>query len=88
MTAQTGWELFSVQPIGWILAHAAAVGVAFAFSRSAAFGRPRGETPERLHDFGRHLDAAAELIAECNDREAIAVAVDAGRQALAEGHAR
>lgn len=88
VTAQTGWELFAIQPIGWVLLHAAAVGIAYAFSRSAAFGRPRRERPERLHDFGRHLDAAGELVAACDDPTAIASAIEAGREALADSRWR
>jgi hypothetical protein len=64
----TGLEIFGVWPTNWILLHLAAVGVIFCFSRWPIFGRPRTpETPSRS-DFGRHVDALAELLKRTRDR--------------------
>jgi hypothetical protein len=64
----TGMEIFGVWPTNWILLHLAAVGVIFCFSRWPIFGRPKPPETPSPSDFGRHVDALAELLKRTRDR--------------------
>jgi hypothetical protein len=66
--SQTGFEIFSVWPTNWILLHLAAVGVIFCFSRWPIFGRPKTDETASGSDFGRHVDALADLLKRSRDR--------------------
>lgn len=65
--AATGLEIFNVWPTNWILLHLAAVGVIFCFMRWPIFGRPRTCEIANGSDFGRHVDALAELLKRSRD---------------------
>ena len=66
--ASTGLEIFNLWPTNWILLHLAAVGVFFCFSRWPIFGRPKTREVENGSDFGRHVDALAEMLKRSRDR--------------------
>ena len=57
------WRIFHAWPTNWILLHLAAVGIVFCFARWPIFGRPREPAREAVADFGKHIDALAELLA-------------------------
>ena len=63
-----GLAIFHVWPTNWILMHLAAVGILFCFARWPIFGRPREPEREAVADFGKHIDALAELLARSRDR--------------------
>jgi len=63
----TGMEIFHVWPTNWILLHMAIVGILFCLARFPIFGRPREVYPERPSDFGKHIDALAELLERSGD---------------------
>ncbi len=58
----TGLDIFNIWPTNWILIHLAAVGVVFCFSRCPIFGRPKTVETVSGSDFGRHIDAVADLL--------------------------
>ena len=64
----TGVEIFHAWPTNWILLHLAAAGIVFCFARWPVFGRPREPEREAVADFGKHIDALAELLARSRDR--------------------
>ena len=64
----TGLELLSIWPTNFILLHLMAAGVLACFWRWPIFGRPRPLAPEALSDFGKHIDALAELLRRSGDR--------------------
>ena len=64
----TGFEMFNLWPTNWILLHLAVVGVIFCFSRWPIFGRPNGRDVAGRSDFGRHVDALADLLKRSRDR--------------------
>jgi hypothetical protein len=68
VNSSTGVEIFHLWPTNWILLHMAAVGILFCFARWPIFGRPREARGEPVADFGRHIDALAELLARSRDR--------------------
>jgi len=68
-TTATGLEIFNVWPTNWILLHLAAVGVLFCFSRWPIFGRPKTCETANDSDFGRHVDALADLLRRSRDRK-------------------
>jgi hypothetical protein len=59
----TGFEAFTVWPIGAILLHFVVLGLLYLFGHLALFGRPRELVAESASDFGKHLHALAELLA-------------------------
>ena len=60
-------EIFFRSPSGWILWHFAAVGIIFCYSRWPIFGLPRFLKRGSTSDFGKHLDAMAELLQRSGD---------------------
>jgi hypothetical protein len=66
-SASSGLEVFHLWPTNWILLHLAAVGIIFCFSRWPLFGQPRQLEPAAVSDFGRHVDALAELLSRSHD---------------------
>jgi len=65
----TGVEIFNLWPTNWILLHLAAVGILFCFWRFPIFGPASPGEPERLSDFGKHLDAVAELLRQSGNEQ-------------------
>jgi hypothetical protein len=63
-----GLEIFLLWPTNWILMHLAAVGIIFCFARWPIFGPPRQPERAAASDFGRHLDALAELLKRSRER--------------------
>jgi hypothetical protein len=63
----TGLEIFQLWPTNWILLHLMIVGVAFCFVRWPIFGHPRRIRRVNPSDFGRHLDAEAEMLKRTRD---------------------
>ncbi len=63
----TGMEIFQVWPTNWILLHLAIVGVIFCFVRYPIFGRPREPSVEGRSDFGKHIEAMAEMLERSGD---------------------
>ncbi|MGA2034932.1 MAG: hypothetical protein ABSG68_22005 [Thermoguttaceae bacterium] len=66
-TYPTGLEIFNVWPTNWILLHLSAVGILLCFARLPLFGRPQPPEPPETADFGKHLDAVADLLARSGD---------------------
>jgi len=64
----TGMEIFFRWPTGWILWHFAALGIMFCFSRWPIFGLPRQLQRDSTSDFGKHVEALAELLQRSGDR--------------------
>ena len=64
----TGWEVFNLWPTNWILCTWPPVGILFCFSRWPIFGRAAGTETESGADFGRHIDALAEMLKRSRDR--------------------
>jgi len=64
----SGLEIFNVWPTNWILLHLATAGIIFCFWRWPIFGRPRELEPEASSDFGKHILALADLLAQTRDR--------------------
>jgi len=67
-TIPTGLEIFNVWPTNWILFHMAVLGIIFCFSRWPIFGRPRQPARDSTSDFGKHIEALAELLQRSRDR--------------------
>jgi len=65
----TGVEIFNVWPTNWILLHLAVVGILFCFWRFPILGLAAPGEPARLSDFGKHLDAVAELLRQSGDED-------------------
>ena len=63
----TGMEIFFHFPTGWILWHFAAIGIVFCFSRWPIFGLPRRLERDSTSDFGKHVQALAELLQRSRD---------------------
>jgi len=66
---RSGWEAFTVYPLGVILMHLAVAGILFCFSRYAIFGRPRVAPATRLSDFGHHIAALGRMMEHTGDAE-------------------
>jgi len=64
----TGMEVFFRWPTGWILWHFTAIGIIFCFLRWPILGLPRQLQPESTSDFGKHVQALAELLERSGDR--------------------
>ena len=67
--APTGFEVFTVWPIGVILIHLTALGILACFTLFPVFGRPRELPPSATADFGQHVAALGELLELTGDRE-------------------
>lgn len=64
-----GMEVFNVWPTNWILLHLAVLGIIFCFLRWPIFGRPWEPPVAGASDFGRHVDALADLLKRSHDRD-------------------
>lgn len=67
--APTGFEMFTVWPIGVILVHLTALGFLACVTLFPVFGRPRELTRHSASDFGQHVAALGELLQETADRD-------------------
>lgn len=63
----TGMEIFLRPPTCWILWHFAAIGIIFCFSRWPIFGLPRRLQRDSTSDFGRHVQALADMLERSRD---------------------
>jgi hypothetical protein len=66
--ASSGLEIFNSWPTNWILIHLAVLGIIFCFSRWPIFGLAREEKTASEADFGRHIDALADMLERSGDR--------------------
>ncbi len=64
----TGFEMWTTERVGVILFHLAAVGILFCFSRWPIFGPPRELPAAASSDFGKHIEAVAQLLKRSGDR--------------------
>ena len=64
---QSGFEPFTVWPIGAILLHFVAVGLLYLLSRMPIFGRPQELATDSVSDFGKHVHALGELLARTQE---------------------
>lgn len=64
----TGLELFTIWPTSWILLHLTVVGLLFCFWRVPIFGRPGDLPPDPPSDFGKHIQALADLFRRAGDQ--------------------
>ncbi len=64
-----GLTAFTVWPVNCILIHATLLGLLFCFSAFPIFGRPKSNTHDQHSDFGKHVQAMGELMAQTHDRE-------------------
>jgi hypothetical protein len=67
--APTGFEVFTVWPIGVILLHLTALGMLACIALFPVFGRPRELPPAQTADFGEHVTAVGELLEMTANRE-------------------
>jgi hypothetical protein len=67
--APTGFEVFTVWPIGVILVHLTALGFLACLTLFPVFGRPREFVKSSTTDFGQHVEALGELLQQTGDRD-------------------
>jgi hypothetical protein len=67
--APTGFEVFTVWPMGAILVHLMALGILACFALYPVFGRPRELPTHTSSDFGQHVEALGELLEQAGDSE-------------------
>lgn len=67
--APTGFEVFTVWPLGVILIHLSALGILACFAMFPVFGRPKELPRPNAADFGQHVTALGELLEQTGDRE-------------------
>jgi hypothetical protein len=65
----TGMNAFHVWPTNWILLHLAIVGILLCFARWPVFGRPKSPESAAPSDFGKHVEALADLLRQSRDRD-------------------
>ncbi len=58
----TGFEAFTIWPIGPILMHFIVLGLVYLASRMSIFGRPNELPLEPVSDFGHHIEALGKLL--------------------------
>ena len=63
----SGLEIFNSWPTNWILLHLAVLGIVFCFSRWPIFGLAHEKPSVSEADFGRHIDALAEMLERSHD---------------------
>jgi hypothetical protein len=68
--AYSGFEAFTVWPISSILLHLTIAGILFCVMVFPIFGKPRTISTDTTSDFGKHIRATGELLAQVNDRQA------------------
>lgn len=65
----TPLDILKIWPWNVLLLHLAVLGIVFSFSRLPLFGRPRELPSAATSDFGRHVAALGELMAQTGDRD-------------------
>jgi hypothetical protein len=65
----TGFEVFTVWPMGVILVHLTALGILACVALFPVFGRPRELSQRSSSDFGQHIEALGEMLELTGDRE-------------------
>jgi hypothetical protein len=68
LRAYTGFEAFTVWPISSILMHLTIAGILYCVMVFPIFGKPRDVVEGTTSDFGKHIRAQGELLAQVNDR--------------------
>ncbi|MGE0756935.1 MAG: DUF4350 domain-containing protein [Pirellulaceae bacterium] len=66
-TAPTGFEAFTVWPLGVILVHLTALGILACVAYFPIFGRPRELPAAATADFGKHIEALGKLLEQTGD---------------------
>lgn len=61
------WRMMTTWPLGVIVIHFAALGLAYIVSRFLQFGRPKKLPAESQSDFGKHVDALGKMLARTRD---------------------
>jgi hypothetical protein len=67
LDSPTGFEVFTVWPLGVILVHLTALGFLACIALFPVFGRPRELPAQVSTDFGKHVEALGELMEDAND---------------------
>jgi hypothetical protein len=67
LDSPTGFEVFTVWPLGVILVHLTALGFLTCITLFPVFGRPRELPAQVSTDFGQHVEALGELMEDAND---------------------
>ena len=62
-----GLDIFNIWPTNWILVHLSIAGIIFCFARFPIFGRPLELEADATSDFGKHVTALGELLAQSGD---------------------
>jgi len=62
-----GLDIFNIWPTNWILVHLSIAGIIFCFARFPIFGRPLELEADATSDFGKHITALGELLAQSGD---------------------
>jgi Domain of unknown function (DUF4350) len=66
----TGFEVFTVWPLGFIVMHLAVLGILCCIAIYPIFGRPKTVRSSVVHaDFGSHINALGELLESTEDRQ-------------------
>jgi hypothetical protein len=66
--APTGFEVFTVWPIGVVAVHLVVLGIAAGFALFPIFGRPWQPRESSPSDFGKHVEALGELLETTGDK--------------------
>ena len=82
--AHTGFEAFTVWPISPILLHLTIGGILYCLMVFPICGKPRELMADAPSDFGKHVRALGELMAQTNDRAAALARVRQYHQLTAE----
>jgi hypothetical protein len=65
---RSGIDVLLTEPFSWIFLQLAVVGVLFCFARWPIFGRPRPPEKPEASDFGKHIQAFADMLERSRDR--------------------
>ena len=65
---RSGVDVLLMEPFRWIFLQLAVVGVLFCFARWPIFGTPRPAEKAETSDFGKHIQALADLLERSRDR--------------------
>ena len=65
----TGFEIFTVWPVGLIVLHLTVLGITACLALFPIFGRPRQLEDDSPADFGKHVQALGELLEATDDQD-------------------